>query len=183
MMDNERVERIRARAHAIWEKEGRPEGRDVEHWQRAISEIDAVDAGSLSEAGGAAAREPSRPRTTGSESGRKSAGKATPASRNVPTAAREGGVDPVPRRASKASSGSGKGAAASPSRTAPTAAREGGVEPVPRRGSKTSKTAAGDSGAEASPEGKKAMRAAGTARRMIDKLKSSISRDRSREPS
>lgn len=38
-MDRER--RIGARAYAIWEREGRPEGRDREHWDRATREIDA----------------------------------------------------------------------------------------------------------------------------------------------
>jgi Protein of unknown function (DUF2934) len=32
--------RIRERAHRIWIEEGRPEGRDVEHWQRARLEIE-----------------------------------------------------------------------------------------------------------------------------------------------
>jgi hypothetical protein len=27
--------RIRARAHQIWEEEGRPEGREAEHWEKA----------------------------------------------------------------------------------------------------------------------------------------------------
>jgi hypothetical protein len=31
---------IRHRAHAIWEAEGRPDGKYVEHWQRALSEIE-----------------------------------------------------------------------------------------------------------------------------------------------
>lgn len=30
---------IRARAHHIWEREGRPEGRADEHWQMARSEL------------------------------------------------------------------------------------------------------------------------------------------------
>jgi Protein of unknown function (DUF2934) len=33
--------RIRERAHAIWEREGRPEGREVAHWQMAAAEIAA----------------------------------------------------------------------------------------------------------------------------------------------
>jgi hypothetical protein len=33
--------RIRERAHAIWEREGRPEGREVEHWHMAAAEIAA----------------------------------------------------------------------------------------------------------------------------------------------
>lgn len=36
----DRNERIRQRAHEIWESEGRPEGRDAEHWSRAEQEID-----------------------------------------------------------------------------------------------------------------------------------------------
>ncbi|MFC0202139.1 DUF2934 domain-containing protein [Paracoccus rhizosphaerae] len=35
----DRNERIRARAHEIWESEGRPEGRESEHWMRAEAEI------------------------------------------------------------------------------------------------------------------------------------------------
>lgn len=34
-------DRIRERAHRLWEEEGRPAGRDREHWQRACAEIDA----------------------------------------------------------------------------------------------------------------------------------------------
>ncbi|HCJ29065.1 MAG TPA: DUF2934 domain-containing protein [Pseudomonas sp.] len=33
-------ERIRERAHQIWEAEGRPEGREAEHWARARDEIE-----------------------------------------------------------------------------------------------------------------------------------------------
>jgi len=32
---------IRARAHQIWEREGRPEGRHLEHWEMASAEIAA----------------------------------------------------------------------------------------------------------------------------------------------
>ena len=35
----DREQRIRERAHRIWEAEGRPEGRELEHWQRATDEI------------------------------------------------------------------------------------------------------------------------------------------------
>lgn len=35
-------ERIRARAHAIWEEEGRPEGRAEEHWARATREVETA---------------------------------------------------------------------------------------------------------------------------------------------
>jgi hypothetical protein len=40
-MQNDRETRIRDRARAIWEEEGRPEGRDREHWERAAAEVDA----------------------------------------------------------------------------------------------------------------------------------------------
>jgi hypothetical protein len=39
--DADRVEQIRQRAHAIWEREGRPHGRDAEHWRQAEAELDA----------------------------------------------------------------------------------------------------------------------------------------------
>ena len=32
---------IRERAHQIWEREGRPEGRHLEHWEMASAEIAA----------------------------------------------------------------------------------------------------------------------------------------------
>jgi hypothetical protein len=31
---------VRQRAYAIWEAEGRPEGRHAEHWQMALSEFE-----------------------------------------------------------------------------------------------------------------------------------------------
>jgi len=36
-------DRIRARAHQIWEEEGRPEGRSDEHWERAKIEVGLQD--------------------------------------------------------------------------------------------------------------------------------------------
>ena len=35
---------IRRRAHEIWEREGRPEGRHAEHWARARREIEGEGA-------------------------------------------------------------------------------------------------------------------------------------------
>jgi hypothetical protein len=43
-MSTEKHERIRQRAHAIWENEGRPDGEHERHWAMATSEIDAEDA-------------------------------------------------------------------------------------------------------------------------------------------
>lgn len=40
-MTPDRDERIRQRAHEIWERDGRPHGRHDEHWQRAREEIEA----------------------------------------------------------------------------------------------------------------------------------------------
>lgn len=38
---------VEARAYALWETEGRPHGRDLDHWQRAESEfLSGVDASS-----------------------------------------------------------------------------------------------------------------------------------------
>jgi hypothetical protein len=42
-MSGNRDERIRERAHAIWDREGRPEGSAHTHWSQAESEIDAED--------------------------------------------------------------------------------------------------------------------------------------------
>jgi hypothetical protein len=40
-MPSEREERIRQRAYEIWEREGKPDGREAEHWDKAAAEIDA----------------------------------------------------------------------------------------------------------------------------------------------
>jgi hypothetical protein len=40
----DREERIRQRAHEIWEQEGRPEGQAQTHWERAAQELDREDA-------------------------------------------------------------------------------------------------------------------------------------------
>jgi hypothetical protein len=37
--DSELEQRILERAHQIWEEEGRPHGRDQEHWRQAEQEI------------------------------------------------------------------------------------------------------------------------------------------------
>ncbi|TPI36042.1 DUF2934 domain-containing protein [Mesorhizobium sp. B3-1-9] len=39
-MTDDRHERIRQRAHEIWEQAGRPEGAHMEHWDQATAEID-----------------------------------------------------------------------------------------------------------------------------------------------
>lgn len=37
--DQDHHERIRQRAHEIWESEGRPEGREADHWSRAEQDL------------------------------------------------------------------------------------------------------------------------------------------------
>lgn len=36
---DDKEERIRQRAYAIWESEGRPEGHDRRHWEKAEGEL------------------------------------------------------------------------------------------------------------------------------------------------
>ncbi len=44
-------ERIRQRAYEIWEREGRPHGRDEEHWRMAVDElVDEVGDASITQA-------------------------------------------------------------------------------------------------------------------------------------
>ena len=40
-MDRNRDDEIRKRALQIWEDEGRPDGKDVEHWARAERQLDS----------------------------------------------------------------------------------------------------------------------------------------------
>ena len=42
-MEHDRDTRIRKRAHEIWEQEGRPDGKEAEHWERAEREMSAAD--------------------------------------------------------------------------------------------------------------------------------------------
>jgi len=42
-MDWEKHEQIAARAYALWQAEGQPDGRHEEHWYRAAREIAAVN--------------------------------------------------------------------------------------------------------------------------------------------
>jgi hypothetical protein len=40
----DREDRIRQRAHEIWEREGRPDGQAQGHWERAAQDLDREDA-------------------------------------------------------------------------------------------------------------------------------------------
>jgi hypothetical protein len=44
-MADEHERRIRERAHAIWEEEGRPDGREQQHWREAERQLAAEAAG------------------------------------------------------------------------------------------------------------------------------------------
>ncbi|MCE7796654.1 DUF2934 domain-containing protein [Sphingobium sufflavum] len=39
-MSQDKDAQIRARAHALWEAEGKPHGRDALHWDQATRELD-----------------------------------------------------------------------------------------------------------------------------------------------
>lgn len=75
-MDQDHQERIRQRAHEIWESEGRPEGRDADHWTRAQEELKNEMGGKRSTRVKAkpeleqteAAAKPKRPRKTAAKS-------------------------------------------------------------------------------------------------------------------
>ncbi len=58
-----REERLRERAYALWEAEGRPEGREVEHWsmaERELTEAEARPATTLKGASSAEGKPPAR---------------------------------------------------------------------------------------------------------------------------
>ena len=42
-MGADRNDLIRQRAYAIWEQEGRPHGKDEEHWRRASEEMHGLE--------------------------------------------------------------------------------------------------------------------------------------------
>jgi hypothetical protein len=45
----DREDEIRKRAREIWEKEGRPEGRDIAHWEQAKAELEGEAVGGKGE--------------------------------------------------------------------------------------------------------------------------------------
>jgi hypothetical protein len=102
------TERIRQRAHAIWEREGHPHGRDQEHWDRAEKEIVAEDAAAARPAEKAEA--PAKPKATD-----------TAATAESPVAAAEPAAASKPRSKPAAKTGAAKPARArrtSPNKTA-----------------------------------------------------------------
>jgi Protein of unknown function (DUF2934) len=61
-MAGDREARIRARAHELWEKEGRPEGEEKRHWEHAAREIEREDAGSKTTAKRAPGKTTAKPK-------------------------------------------------------------------------------------------------------------------------
>jgi hypothetical protein len=63
-------DRIRKRAHQIWEAEGRPHGRDREHWEQATREL-AAESGTGKAAGAAKAKPAGKPGAKSTRAARK----------------------------------------------------------------------------------------------------------------
>jgi len=82
-MPEQRDERIRARARALWEEEGRPEGRADVHWEKARILVAAED-------------------DTGPKPGEPERSEPAPATKNpgFPTAQTDGDREPFPARGS-----------------------------------------------------------------------------------
>jgi hypothetical protein len=97
-------ERIRRRAHEIWEREGRPEGRHEEHWTQARQEIEAEGGGSPSPGPGASDDSPTLTAPGGDGV---TPGEAAAAAQAV-NAPRKAEVDPSGQEAGAAGSGGGQ---------------------------------------------------------------------------
>jgi hypothetical protein len=54
-MTDDRQERIRNRAHQIWQEEGQPAGQHERHWHQAVADVDQEEA-----AGTSAAKKPAK---------------------------------------------------------------------------------------------------------------------------
>ncbi|MBM3606110.1 MAG: DUF2934 domain-containing protein [Alphaproteobacteria bacterium] len=147
-MDEKRTQKIRDRAHAIWEEAGRPEGRDAEHWAQAEREIAAADDAAVD------APKAKRGRTAKAVSDMFAEG-----SEDAPKTGRgrkrkaltEDGVE-APKatrgRTPKAASGEAAGGATGASGQEPQAAAAGGDAPKARRGRKPKVVAEGSDTAE-----------------------------------
>jgi hypothetical protein len=82
-IDNEAA--VRERAYYIWEREGRPQGRELQHWQAAVREL-SLEANSLNGNG-------ARPRASRKSRIGSMVAKAKDALDGTPTAAK-----PAPRK-------------------------------------------------------------------------------------
>lgn len=96
-MNDDREHRVRTRAYALWESEGRPADRHEEHWHRANSEFEQ-DAPAPSEAEPQDAPPPSTPQPKAS---RRKPAAASPAAVDAPSAVQESAPTPPKRRTLK----------------------------------------------------------------------------------
>ena len=76
-MAGDREHDVRRAAYAIWEAEGRPEGRDLEHWELARRMLD-VGPGTPAAPAKKAARKPAQSRKTASKPAARKNGEARP---------------------------------------------------------------------------------------------------------
>jgi hypothetical protein len=112
-MDQNVERRIRDRAYSIWEEEGRPAGRDIEHWLRAAQEIAAMAGKNAAspeaqghagpDAAAATTKAPRRPRATAAGSpAAKSTSKSAKAESAKTEPAKEPGTATKSRKAKSA---------------------------------------------------------------------------------
>lgn len=154
-MNEEYLQKVRERAHALWEQAGRPHGQDAEHWSQAEREIAAEeDAQSSASVGKATGRR-----------GRKASPGADRAAARVPAAKRAaaaGPADDVSTDAPKATLGrkpkvvaeEGTGTVkAARSRRSKPVSEEGTIVPVGTRSRKARAAAAGKGDAPATNPG------------------------------
>jgi hypothetical protein len=90
----DRVERVRSRASEIWEREGRPEGRALDHWLEAETQILSEDSTGGDKSGESSATD----RTSGSNGNKPRAKKssATIAEEHIETPAAAKGKEIFP---------------------------------------------------------------------------------------
>ena len=121
-------DRIRRRAYEIWEQEGRPDGREVDHWLRAAREIaDEEGRGEGMAAAAASAPAVSAPTASTPTASTPTAGARKPAARTRKTGAKE----PSAQLAQPAASARAEQSVEHPSGGA---AGEPGAKPAARRG-------------------------------------------------
>lgn len=94
-MDSETERRIRERAYEIWVKEGRPHGRDAEHWEQAKAEILAEADAAQGQVGRPETPPPAQP-------------PASPAASDAPLRSRRASGDPASRTEPMGGSAAGK---------------------------------------------------------------------------
>lgn len=136
-MTDERQERVRQRAHEIWEREGRPHGKHDEHWRLAREEIER-EGGEATEGGAAKARTPRRASAKAAAPGEAAAapGRKRTSPREVTSeGTKPDGAPPAPGggTARGGADGSSSGTPAGRRRKAAGAeAPEAGAKPAPR---------------------------------------------------